>query len=311
MEILNSGRVGLAGGAVGGSKTALKTILSHVKERHQFGQPLIDFEIIKEKISRVTLNIFVAESMVYLTTGFIDKGNIDFSLESAMCKVFATDILWDNVNEILQMAGGIGYSQEYPYERYLRDSRINTIFEGTNEILRIFIALAGVQERGEYLKKMGKALKDPIKGFGLITDYAVHYMKERLTTGRIREVHESLKEAKARFEEYAKNLHITTERVLMRYGKEIIQKEMIQNRLANAAIDLFGMIACISRVESDIQSKGVNNCENDILLCNVFCEKAWRRIRRNILMVDKNDDSNLIKIAEIVNEEGYYPFQLI
>jgi len=311
MEILNSGRVGLAAGSVGGSKTALKTILRYVKERYQFGRPLIDFEIIKGKISQVTLNIFVAESMVYLTTGFIDNGQIDFSLESAMCKVYATDTLWDNVNEILQMAGGIGYSQEYPYERYFRDSRINTIFEGTNEILRIFIALAGIQERGEYLKKMGKALKDPIKSFGLITDYAVHYMKDRLTTGRIRGGHESLNNSKAEFEEWAKNLHITVERLLMKYGKEIIEKELIQFRLANAAIDLFGMIACISRVESDIQRKGVDNCTNDITLCNLFCEQAWRRIRRNILMVDKNDDSTTIKIAEIVNDEGYYPFQLI
>ena len=141
-------------GSVGGSKTALKQILSYVKEREQFDRPLIDFEIIKEKVARISVNIFVAESMVYLTTGMIDKGTIDFSLESAICKVYATDRLWENVNECMQMAGGIGFSKEYPYELFVRDARINTIFEGTNEILRVFIALAGMQERGEYLKKI-------------------------------------------------------------------------------------------------------------------------------------------------------------
>jgi acyl-CoA dehydrogenase family protein 9 len=311
MEILNSGRVGLAGGSVGGSKTALKQILSYVKEREQFGRPLIDFEIIKEKVARISVNIFVAESMVYLTTGMIDNGTIDFSLESAICKVYATDKLWENVNECMQMAGGIGFSKEYPYELFVRDARINTIFEGTNEILRVFIALAGMQERGEYLKKMGKALKDPVKGFGLITDYAVHYMKDRLTTGRIRKVHESLANSKTEFETWAKNLHITTERILIRYGKNIIQKEIIQERLADASIDLFGMIACISRVELDIRKNGVEKVADKIRLCNFYCEEAWRRIRRNILMIDKNADDDILKIADLIKEEGQYPYQII
>ena len=111
MEILNTGRVGLAGGNIGGSKTALKYVLSHVKERHQFGRPLISFEIIREKLSQIALRIFVAESMVYLTTSLIDKDNIDYSLETAMCKVYATDTLWRTSNDCLQMAGGIGYSR--------------------------------------------------------------------------------------------------------------------------------------------------------------------------------------------------------
>jgi len=307
MEILNSGRVGLAAGSIGGSKRALKDILSYVTERKQFGKSISEFELIQEKIAQIVLNIFVAESMVYLTTCMIDKENIDFSLESAICKVFATDTLWDNVNECLQMAGGIGFSHEYPYEQYLRDSRIFTIFDGTNEILRIFIALAGMQEQGEYLKKIGKALKDPIKGFGLITDYAVHYMKERLTTGRIRSVHSRLSAVKSDFENWAKNLYIATERVLMRYGKNIVQKEIIQKRLADAMIDLYAMISSISRVDTCINKKGEENCQREIEMCNTFCQQAWRRIRRNILMVDKNDDNSILNIANLSIDEKKYP----
>ena len=306
MEILNSGRVGLAGGNIGASKKILKEIISHIKQRKQFGLPLADFELIQQKVAQVSINIFVAESMVYLTTGLIDQGEIDCSLESAICKVYATDTLWYNVNECLQMAGGIGYSKEYPYELWLRDARINLIFEGTNEILRIFIALSGLQERGEYLKKIGKALNDPIKSFGVITNYAVHYMKDRISKERIRDVHISLSDAKADFENWAKNLHIAAERVLMRYGKDIIKKEIIQKRLADAIIDLYGMIATISRVDTDISDKGADNCQEEILLCTSFCEQAWRRIRRNILMIDKNDDENILKISkDICDKEGY------
>ncbi len=306
MEILNSGRVGLAGGCVGGSKRALRQILAYVKEREQFGQPLNKFELIKEKLAQIAMNIFVAESMIYLTTGMIDQGDIDFSLESAMCKVKATDNLWDDVNECLQMAGGIGFSQDYPYEQNLRDARINTIFEGTNEILRVFVALAGMQERGEYLKKMGKALKDPIKGFGLITDYAMHYMKDRLTTDRLPDVDGELVGSKSEFERWAKNLHITAERVLIKYGKQIIDKEIIQKRLADAVIDLFGMISCISRVDTNIKKFGHSECRNEILMCKTFCELAWRRVRRNILMIDKNEDEAILEIADyIIGEEKY------
>ncbi len=239
MEVLNSGRVGLAGGSVGGSKTMLKQAITHVKERQQFNRPLIEFEAIKDKISQIAINIYAAESMTYLTTALIDSGKVDYSLESAMSKTYATDRLWENANEVLQMAGGIGYSQEYPYEQWVRDSRINSIFEGTNEILRLFVALSGIQERGEYLKKIGKALKDPIKGFGVLSDYAVSYVKDRLTKERIQDVHSSLTESKALFENWAKNLHITTERVLMKYGKSIIQKQIIQTRLADAMIYLY------------------------------------------------------------------------
>ena len=306
MEILNTGRVGLAGGNVGGSKTALKYVLNHVKERQQFGRPLISFEIIREKIAQITLRIFAAESMVYLTTSLIDRGDIDFSMETAMCKVYATDSLWRTTNDCLQMAGGIGFSREYPYEQWVRDARINPIFEGTNEILRIFTALSGIQERGEYLKKIGKAFHDPIKGFGLLTDYAVHYMKDRLTKERIPDVHPSLANAKTNFEEWAKNLHITAERILVRYGKDIIKKQIIQWRIAEAAIDLFGMIATISRVDNCIKSKGEENCEKMVTLCNTFCDHAWRRVRRNILMIDKNNDDKLLKISDFIAEdEGY------
>jgi acyl-CoA dehydrogenase family protein 9 len=165
-----------------------------------------------------------------------------------------------------------------------------------------------MEERGEYLKKIGYALKEPIKGFGLITDYAVHYVKDRITKERIRDVHPSLANAKADFENWAKNLHITTERALMKYGKEIINKEIIQRRIADAIIDLYGMVATISRVDSCIQEKSEENCQREIYLCNTFCEHAWRRIRRNILMVDKNDDHDILKIADFISEADKYPF---
>ncbi len=309
MEVLNSGRLGLAGGAVGGLKFIFKHALEHIAQRKQFRKHLNEFEAIKQKVAQITIDLYAAESMVYLTTALYDRGDVDYSLESAMCKIVATEVAWRGANECMQMAGGIGYMKEYPYERIVRDSRINLIFEGTNEILRLFIALAGVQERGEYLKKIGKALRDPIKGFGLLTDFASDWVKDKITTERIREVHPSLTKAKTDFENWAKNLRFTSERVLMEHGRDIIYREMITMRLANAATDLFAMIATISRVDTRINDVGAEKAAEEIKICNLFCEQAWRRVRRNLLMVDKNDDQQMKEVAEFISEKKVYPFE--
>jgi acyl-CoA dehydrogenase family protein 9 len=163
-----------------------------------------------------------------------------------------------------------------------------------------------MQERGEYLKKIGKALKDPIKGFGVLSDYAVSYVKDRLTRERIQQVHASIAESKALFENWAKNLHITVERVLMKYGKNIIQKQLIQKRLADAMINLYGMIAVLSRTDKCIKMKGADKCKKQIMYCNAFCNQAWRLVRRNLLMIDKNDDVSTLEISEIIKEEEKY-----
>jgi acyl-CoA dehydrogenase family member 9 len=308
MEVLNSGRLGLAGGTLGGFKFIIKTTMDQITQRKQFKKNIAEFEAIKKKVAQMTIDFYVAESMIYLTTALVDRGDVDYSLESAMCKVFTTDIAWTGVNECLQMAGGLGYMKEYPYERLVRDCRINMIFEGTNEILRLFIALSGVQERGEYLKKIGKALKDPIKGFGLLTDFATDWVKDKIITERIREVHPSLTSSKTQFENYSKNLRFSVERILMEHGRDIIYREMITTRLADAAIDLYAMIATISRVDTRIKEIGEEKCDKEIKICNTFCEQAWRRVRRNLLMIDKNNDDVLKEISEFITEEKEYPF---
>jgi len=199
--------------------------------------------------------------------------------------------------------------KEYPYQRYMRDARINMIFEGTNEILRMFTTLAGVQERGEYLKKIGGALKDPIKGFGLLTDYATQWVKGKVSSEKIRDVHPSLAKAKVHFEDWSNNFRFAIERLLMHYGKNIIYKEMVQARVANAAIDLYAMISTISRVDTLIADRGEERCKREILLCNTFAEQAWRRIRRNLLMIDNNNDKKIKEISEFIVEEMKYPFE--
>src|SRR5512140_683612 len=150
MEVLDSGRLTLASGCVGASKEMLKRALEHAENRRQFGRPIVEFEMIEEKFAEMAINIYAMESMTYLTSGLCDRRVPDYSLESAMSKVFCSERAWENVNHAVQITGGNGYMAEYPYERFLRDSRINLICEGTNEILRLFVALSGIQKPGQF-----------------------------------------------------------------------------------------------------------------------------------------------------------------
>lgn len=141
MNVLNTGRLSLGSGSVGGMKAVLKLAIAHGKNRKQFDRPIAEFGMVQEKLATIAANIYACESMVYMTTGKITQGMGDYSMESAMCKVFCSEKLWESVDKAMQIAAGNGYMREYPYERIMRDSRINLIFEGTNEILRVFFSV--------------------------------------------------------------------------------------------------------------------------------------------------------------------------
>src|SRR5579862_2256323 len=145
---------------------------------------------------------FAAESMTYMTTGLVDRSVLDYSVESAICKVFGSETLWAVVNETLQIAAGVGYMQEFPYERWLRDSRINLIFEGTNEILRCFIALSGMQGPGQALSDVSRAMREPIKGFGLLSDFALRKARTALGRERVSRAHPLLNREAVLLEDY-------------------------------------------------------------------------------------------------------------
>src|SRR5262249_53486313 len=170
-------RTSLAAGCVGGSKAMIRRSAEHATQRRQFNTRIADFEMIRGKFARMLSTTYAIESLVYLTAGLVDRGLPDYALGGACCKILGTDAAWQTINDALQIAGGNGFMEEYPYEKALRDSRINMIFEGTNEILRVLVALSGMRDFGEDLKEVGKALKAPLSSMGVLSDYAARKLR--------------------------------------------------------------------------------------------------------------------------------------
>ena len=314
MNVLNHGRLGLAAGCVGAAKNNLKASLAHVNERVQFKKKLIEFGMIQEKIGRMNANLYAAESMVYMTTGLIDRGDVDYSLESAIAKVFATEMLWENIDETVQIHGGTGYMKEYPFERYMRDARINRIFEGTNEILRAFIALSGMQGPGEALAGLADAIKYPLKGLGPVSDFAMRKIKRKVPTlgPRFEKSHPSLKSHAATIEEYAVEFAERVEALLMKHGKKVFLKQFAQKRIADVAIDLFAMSCVLSRLTQSLEkSKNEEDCEVERAMAEAFFIRAKRRVRGNFKAMDRNDDDLMRLVAEKTAEAGKYPLDLL
>jgi len=197
--------------------------------------------------------------------------------------------------------------EEYPHGRFLRDSRINMIFEGTNEILRLFIALSGLQRPGEVLKEVAKAIQDPLHNFGQLADYAVKKITS-LAGDRITLAEHLLEDEYSRVEEYTRHLSEVAEKVIRRYKKKIVEKEFVLERIAEMVMDLYVMTCVISRVSSAIKEKGADKASDEINICRTFCNFAWRRVRKNSRMIDRNDDEILTAVSGKTIEKGAYPF---
>ncbi len=184
MHVLNNGRMSLGTGSVGGAKAMLDLAIEHVRERRQFGRRLADFELVEDKISWMVSYLFGLESMAYLTTGLVDAGVPDYSTESAICKVAASEFTWYQANRALQLAGGEGYLRDRPYEKVLRDLRIFPIFEGANDVLRIFVALSGLKPLGDELKGLkGVDFSDPLRSMGVLLEYVGGRIQREVQAG--------------------------------------------------------------------------------------------------------------------------------
>jgi acyl-CoA dehydrogenase family member 9 len=311
MQVLNNGRIGLGTGSVGAAKRLLDLAIDHVKERRQFGRPLADFELVQEKIAWMVSYLFGLESMCYLTCGLVDRGVEDYSLESAICKVSGTEFLWYAANRAMQLKGGAGYMRDQPYEKVLRDIRIFPIFEGANDVMRAFIALAGMKPLGEKLGEVGDLrLGDPIGTIGVLFDYVSDRIVREVRPDRVRQAHPELSDLADSVSEQVKQLRSVTESLLGEHRQAILERQFQQKRLAAAASDILAQIAVLSRVTAIFEDQGVEPSGQERYIAQTFCTRAASRVRSSFDQIEANDDERMSAIAKLAYKRGEYGYAL-
>lgn len=310
MEVLNTGRLGIGAMCVGAAKAIIPHAVKFALEREQFKKTISEFEMIKEKFARVLVTTFTGESMVYFTDWLKDTFHVSIAVEAAICKVFTSEGLWQTVNDCLQVAGGNGFMKDYPYERFLRDSRINMIFEGTNEIQRMFVALSGLRRQSVKLQKYQEGLTEDNE----TREKQITKLYEEIAPSgesfAVDGFSEKLMDQTETASNLAQRLSEVAVKAVLRHGRHIRELQFIQRRLADAAIDLFGIFANIARVENLIRNEHPST-DNAILISRMFSLQAQRRINRNLNDVEENQDDALSKLAEMLYSSKKYPFEIL
>ena len=319
MNILNSGRSGLGGGSVGGMKRLIELATAQANGRQQFDRKISEFGLIKKKVGDMVVDCYAAESVVSLVAGMSDSGSSDYAIEAAISKVFATEALYRAADEALQIAGGNGFMREFPYEQVMRDTRINRIFEGTNDILRLFIALNGFDDVGKSLKQVSSSMKgafdDPIKGFGVMRDYALR--RASIATGIGKDKHSlsglapELHAQVAIFDYGTRQLATVADKLLRKHGKKIIERQLATARMADMMIDLFVLAAVLSRVSDRISSEGSPAVQQELAIAQAFAHRVERCIERNSQELDKNSDDAIKSIADHAFEREKFAFDTL
>jgi len=315
--VLNNGRTGLGGGCIGAMKRLIEHATAQASQRKQFGKSISEFQLIKEKIGVMTMLCFAAESVVSVVGHLIDSEVEDFSVEAAMSKVFVSEALWTVADEALQVAGGNGFMKEYPYERVVRDSRINRIFEGTNEILRLFIGLSGMKDAGEELKDVARSVSGifnhPIKGFGILSGYASKKISQYTPLGRqtLSQVHPCLGEQAHTVEQLVSRIAQSVESTLRTHGKGIIGQQLVTKRLADSAMEVFVAMCVLSRISSYVEAKGVAACQDELRIAQVFVHYVANRVTNHLRNLSDNADEALCGLADSVLSEGRYRWDVI
>ncbi|MEO6910524.1 MAG: acyl-CoA dehydrogenase family protein [Edaphobacter sp.] len=292
-NILNVGRYKLGNAAVGGGRMCLNNGIRYAKERKAFGKSISEFGLIEEKLADCAVGIFTGEALAYRNVGLIDAAlaNVDkhdtaaiqkaieeYAVECSIVKVWTTEMLDHVVDEVLQIYGGYGYVEEYPAERAYRDSRINRIFEGTNEINRLIIT--------------GWLMKSAISGKLPLMPAIKQLMDEVMAGPTPKEDREGPLAAEFNLLASAKKLTLfAAGAATQKYMDKISDEQEIMGAIADMVIEVYAMESAILRAEKIFAGKG--SAEIPVAMARIYAagaiEKIELRARKVIAAVAEGD----------------------
>jgi len=301
METLNSGRLSLGTGSVGAVRLMRDMAVEHTLSRHQFGRPLADFELVEAKIAWMEMMHYGFHAMAYLIAGLVDAGMPDYAVETAMVKVAGTELLWYAANRAFQLAGGQAYLRDEPYEKILRDIRVFPIFEGANDVMRMFVALSGLEPLGDELRELGNlSPRERLQALGAVADYLGERVGRELAPAGFPWVDADFEDAANAVAQQVAQLRHVSESLLREHRGDIKLRQHQLKRLAEAATDIFAQVATLSQISTTLQAGEIEDHEHAARLARMFCRRAAARVSRNFDRVDDNDDGQIHAIARQV-----------
>jgi len=302
LTVLDFGRTTFGACCTGAAKTCLELAVKHANTRKQFSKTLGNFHLVRKKVARIAADAYAMEAMTAVTASLIDRGLEDYMLETAMLKVFTTELLWECINDAFQIHGGAAYMTDLPLERMVRDARINQIGEGSNEVLKSFIALVGMRGPGMEFKEIYDTMLMPTREGGIGKAWNAG-MNRLGATVRIPDVPVRSSELRAFVNQLGRliwRFNFSVNKSLVLYRERILDMQLVQERIAGAAMDLFASTAVLSRWDSEIQSAQVNgetpNKKNTA--AELFLRQSFRRIRNYLDGLNDNDDKFILKAAD-------------
>jgi len=302
LTVLDFGRTTFGACCTGAAKTCLTLAVKHANTRKQFNKTLGHFHLVKEKIARIAADAYAMEAMTTITASLIDRGLEDYMLETAMLKVFTTERLWECINDAFQIYGGSAYFVDLPLERMLRDARINQIGEGSNEVLTSFIALVGMRGPGMEFKEIYDTMLKPTREGGIGKAWSAG-MSRLGATVRIPDVPVRSAELRSFGNQLGRliwRFNFAVNRSLVVYREPILDMQLVQERIAGAAMDLFASTAVLSRWDSEIQFAQGNGeaPSRKNTAAELFLRQSFRRIRNYLAGLTDNDDKFILKAAD-------------
>jgi acyl-CoA dehydrogenase family member 9 len=288
LTVLDFGRTTFGASCTGAAKVCLAAATRHAASRRQFGRPLADLELIKKKLAYLAATAYAMEATTYQTAALIDRGAEDYMLETAILKVFTTEALWEGVNETLQVFGGQGYFSNEPYERMMRDARINTIGEGANEVLKAFIAMVGMRDIAVGLKDTLDGLKKPSSFLSTLWGFSRDHVGRLVRTPVVPVVNPMLRPMADSLGRRVARFGRSVERVLVTHREAILDREYVQERIADAAIALVTGACTLSRWDLSITQSRSTPAERTA--AELYLRMAQRRFDRSLQALSQNDD---------------------
>ena len=303
LTVLDFGRTTFGACCTGAAKTCLWLALEHANTRKQFNKTLGEFDLVKKKIARMAADAYAMEAMTTITASLIDRGLEDYMIETAMLKVFTTERLWEVINDAFQIHGGSAYFVDLPLERMLRDARINQIGEGSNEVLTSFIALVGMRGPGMEFKEIYDTMVKPSRD--RVSKAWTAGMNRLGAAMRVPDVpvrSEQLRTPARQLARLIWRFNFAVNRALITYREPILDMQLVQERIAGAAMDLFASTCVLSRQDSEIQlaRRNGDSAAPDHSAADLFLRQSFRRIRRFLAGLTDNDDKALLAAANSV-----------